>query len=245
MFWQYINSELAIWQEREKAREERKKNLAEYRIFLESCDFIKVCSLSWALREVGENTKWFMNLFFKQGMEHWLWFSGLLGFSMQANTQWRKVQDRLEDDDRCSCLDKLDRLEVFQVRTHRNCSKSKPFVCWNNDCCLTFWCPYLLLLHTNQQVYDAWIKWWPIIFFNGRSTSEILKRRRKKRRNCKRWSIKYSWFGLVWVSMCSTSGICSPLFYVFVYQDFVWCLTYKCDGRIGRMFGSLKWGVIL
>jgi len=58
--------------EREKAREERKKNLAEYRIFLESCDFIK------------------------------------------ANTQWRKVQDRLEDDDRCSRLDKLDRLEVFQ-----------------------------------------------------------------------------------------------------------------------------------
>jgi pre-mRNA-processing factor 40 len=38
-----------------------------------------------------------------------------LGFSMQANTQWRKVQDRLEDDDRCSRLDKLDRLEVFQV----------------------------------------------------------------------------------------------------------------------------------
>jgi pre-mRNA-processing factor 40 len=59
--------------EREKAREERKKNLSEYRTFLESCDFIK------------------------------------------ANTQWRKVQDRLEDDERCSRLDKLDRLEVFQV----------------------------------------------------------------------------------------------------------------------------------
>eukprot|EP00252_Welwitschia_mirabilis_P009981 TRINITY_DN22986_c0_g2_i2.p1 TRINITY_DN22986_c0_g2~~TRINITY_DN22986_c0_g2_i2.p1 ORF type:complete len:1096 (-),score=355.45 TRINITY_DN22986_c0_g2_i2:190-3477(-) len=58
--------------ERERAREERKQNLAEYRAFLESCDFIKV------------------------------------------NTQWRKVQDRLEDDERCSRLDKLDRLEVFQ-----------------------------------------------------------------------------------------------------------------------------------
>jgi pre-mRNA-processing factor 40 len=34
---------------------------------------------------------------------------------LQANTQWRKVQDRLEDDERCSRLDKLDRLEVFQV----------------------------------------------------------------------------------------------------------------------------------
>ncbi|KAL3696119.1 hypothetical protein R1sor_010195 [Riccia sorocarpa] len=58
--------------EREKAREERKKNLAEYRAFLESCDFIK------------------------------------------ANTQWRKVQDKLEDDERCSRLDKIDRLEGFQ-----------------------------------------------------------------------------------------------------------------------------------
>nr|PNR31101.1 hypothetical protein PHYPA_027417 [Physcomitrium patens] len=58
--------------EREKAREERKKHISEYRSFLESCDFIK------------------------------------------ANTQWRKVQDRLEDDERCSRLDKLDRLEVFQ-----------------------------------------------------------------------------------------------------------------------------------
>lgn len=33
----------------------------------------------------------------------------------QANSQWRKVQDRLEDDERCSRLEKIDRLEVFQV----------------------------------------------------------------------------------------------------------------------------------
>ena len=33
----------------------------------------------------------------------------------QVTTQWRKVQDRLEDDERCARLDKLDRLEVFQV----------------------------------------------------------------------------------------------------------------------------------
>jgi len=58
--------------ERDKAREERKRNLIEYRAYLESCDFIK------------------------------------------ANTQWRKVQDRLEDDERCSRLDKIDRLEIFQ-----------------------------------------------------------------------------------------------------------------------------------
>lgn len=33
----------------------------------------------------------------------------------QANTQWRKVQDRLEADERCSRLEKIDRLEIFQV----------------------------------------------------------------------------------------------------------------------------------
>ncbi|XP_077253317.1 pre-mRNA-processing protein 40A isoform X2 [Tasmannia lanceolata] len=58
--------------ERAKAQEEHKRNIMEYRAFLESCDFIKV------------------------------------------NSQWRKVQDRLEDDERCSCLEKIDRLEIFQ-----------------------------------------------------------------------------------------------------------------------------------
>lgn len=35
--------------------------------------------------------------------------------SQQASTQWRKVQDRLEADERCSRLEKIDRLEIFQV----------------------------------------------------------------------------------------------------------------------------------
>lgn len=55
-----------------KAAEEHKRNVMEYKSFLESCDFIK------------------------------------------ANSQWRKVQDRLEDDERCSRLDKFDRLKIFQ-----------------------------------------------------------------------------------------------------------------------------------
>ncbi|KAA3463534.1 pre-mRNA-processing protein 40A-like [Gossypium australe] len=33
---------------------------------------------------------------------------------IKANSQWRKVQDRLETDERCSRLDKIDRLEIFQ-----------------------------------------------------------------------------------------------------------------------------------
>ncbi|KAL5855269.1 hypothetical protein ACOSQ4_005071 [Xanthoceras sorbifolium] len=33
---------------------------------------------------------------------------------IKANSQWRKVQDRLEADERCSRLEKMDRLEIFQ-----------------------------------------------------------------------------------------------------------------------------------
>ncbi|EEF52242.1 protein binding protein, putative [Ricinus communis] len=58
--------------EREKAAEDHRRNVTEFKKFLESCDFIKV------------------------------------------NSQWRKVQDRLEDDERCLRLEKLDRLLVFQ-----------------------------------------------------------------------------------------------------------------------------------
>ncbi|XP_068669590.1 pre-mRNA-processing protein 40A-like [Aristolochia californica] len=58
--------------ERAKEHEEHKRCVAEYRAFLESCDFIKVSS------------------------------------------QWRKVQDRLDDDDRWSRLEKIDRFEIFQ-----------------------------------------------------------------------------------------------------------------------------------
>ncbi|XP_068312816.1 pre-mRNA-processing protein 40A-like isoform X1 [Pyrus communis] len=58
--------------EKQKAAEEHKQNIVEYRKFLESCDFIKV------------------------------------------NSQWRKVQDRLEDDERCLRLEKLVRLLIFQ-----------------------------------------------------------------------------------------------------------------------------------
>ncbi|XP_058221362.1 pre-mRNA-processing protein 40A isoform X3 [Rhododendron vialii] len=33
---------------------------------------------------------------------------------IKVNTQWRKVQDRLEDDERCSRIEKIDRFEIFQ-----------------------------------------------------------------------------------------------------------------------------------
>ncbi|CAM8979235.1 unnamed protein product [Rhodiola kirilowii] len=58
--------------EKAMAQEKHKQDLAYFRKFLESCDFIK------------------------------------------ASTQWRRVQDRLEDDERCARLEKVDRLLVFQ-----------------------------------------------------------------------------------------------------------------------------------
>ncbi|KHN17176.1 Pre-mRNA-processing factor 40 like A [Glycine soja] len=58
--------------EKENAAEEHRRNIAEYRKFLESCDYVKV------------------------------------------NSPWRKIQDRLEDDDRYLRLEKIDRLLVFQ-----------------------------------------------------------------------------------------------------------------------------------
>ncbi|KAF7850345.1 hypothetical protein BT93_L5602 [Corymbia citriodora subsp. variegata] len=61
-----------VRKEKEKAVEEHKHHVAEYRKYLESCDFIKV------------------------------------------NSQWRKIVDRLEDDERCSCLEKIDRLLIYQ-----------------------------------------------------------------------------------------------------------------------------------
>lgn len=59
--------------EKERAAEEHRHNVAEFKHYLESCDFIKV------------------------------------------NSQWRKVVDRLEDDERCSRLEKIDRLLIYQA----------------------------------------------------------------------------------------------------------------------------------
>ncbi|KAL5705076.1 hypothetical protein ACHQM5_023422 [Ranunculus cassubicifolius] len=58
--------------EKAKAQEDHKRNIREYKEFLQSCDFIK------------------------------------------ANSQWRKVQDRLEQDERCLRLQKIERLDIFQ-----------------------------------------------------------------------------------------------------------------------------------
>lgn len=92
-------------QERAKAQEEHKRNIMEYREFLKSCDFIKV-----DLQHLGIC---FYDGFLK--LVHLKYQLSIVYNCFQANSQWRKVQDRLEDDERCSRLEKIDRLEVFQV----------------------------------------------------------------------------------------------------------------------------------
>ena len=42
-------------------------------------------------------------------------YAYFLRIECQASTQWRKVADRLEEDERCTRLAKADRLDVFQV----------------------------------------------------------------------------------------------------------------------------------
>ena len=36
-------------------------------------------------------------------------------FLLQADSQWRKLQDRLEADERCARLEKIERLDIFLV----------------------------------------------------------------------------------------------------------------------------------
>ncbi|KAI3515711.1 hypothetical protein L1887_14614 [Cichorium endivia] len=40
-------------------------------------------------------------------------FFEICGF-FKVDTLWQKVKDRLEDDERCSRLEKIDQLEIFQ-----------------------------------------------------------------------------------------------------------------------------------
>ncbi|KAJ8766677.1 hypothetical protein K2173_004501 [Erythroxylum novogranatense] len=108
--------------EKEKAAEEHKQHLAEYRKFLESCDFIKV------------------------------------------NSQWRKIQDRLEDDERCLRLEKLDRLLAYQEKMRRTERKNhdafrkmmEEHIAAGALIAQTRWQEYCLKYHDDEtQIKDA------------------------------------------------------------------------------------------
>ena len=95
----------------------------EYREFLQSCDFIKVlfrqCSLSLSLYiyiyvRVCVCVCVYIYIF----LAVYLLLLKLylcITFLLQADSQWRKLQDRLEADERCARLEKIERLDIFLV----------------------------------------------------------------------------------------------------------------------------------
>ncbi|PHU01638.1 Pre-mRNA-processing protein 40A [Capsicum chinense] len=92
--------------EHAKALEEQKSNRVEYLEFLKSCDFIK----AFFLVELASVPR----LCFSIPGDKTSIVPLLLTSFVQASSQWRKVQDLLETDERCSRLEKIDCLEIFQ-----------------------------------------------------------------------------------------------------------------------------------
>ena len=95
----------------------------EYREFLQSCDFIKVlfrqCSLSLSLyiyiyiyvRVCVCVCVYIFLAVYLLLLKLYL----CITFLLQADSQWRKLQDRLEADERCARLEKIERLDIFLV----------------------------------------------------------------------------------------------------------------------------------
>lgn len=76
----------------------------EYKQFLESCDFIKV-----PFGNVLLDSSAFAGYLLRSKLYL------CIAFLLQADSQWRKLQDRLEVDERCARLEKIDRLDIFLV----------------------------------------------------------------------------------------------------------------------------------
>ena len=85
--------------EREAKKAELKKKMAAFRALLEHTPGIKVsCSLQVSLL----------------GSAMIKLLKGVRSLCLQTDSQWRKIQGKLEGEDEYEALDKLDRLEVFQ-----------------------------------------------------------------------------------------------------------------------------------
>lgn len=74
----------------------------------------RISQIMW-FYQGGFATPWHFFLWWFLKLVHLKYQFSIVYNCFQANSQWRKVQDRLEDDERCSRLEKIDRLEVFQV----------------------------------------------------------------------------------------------------------------------------------
>ncbi|XP_047261208.1 pre-mRNA-processing protein 40B-like [Capsicum annuum] len=128
--------------EAEERRVKQKKAWEDFRIMLEDCkemspssrwrqspysNIMNVLKLLSELKTMSTFLKIMWRNLRKRSMRrHWSSRSAiewrdrtsivplLLTSFVQASSQWRKVQDCLETDERCSRLEKIDRLEIFQ-----------------------------------------------------------------------------------------------------------------------------------
>ncbi|GFY85969.1 pre-mRNA-processing protein 40A [Actinidia rufa] len=99
--------------EAEERRVRMKKAREEFTKMLEDCEEL-TSSTRWSKAiSMFEEDERFKGIERPAERED-LFKTYLVDLQKKVNTQWRKVQDRLEDDERCSRLEKFDRFEIFQ-----------------------------------------------------------------------------------------------------------------------------------
>ncbi|KAF3647275.1 putative pre-mRNA-processing protein 40A-like isoform X2, partial [Capsicum annuum] len=108
--------------EAEARRVKQKKARKDFKIMLEDCKELSPSSRWSKAISIFKHDEHFKAVkrakdredLFEDYVEELEKMVKLLLQSFLASSQWRKVQDRLETDERCSHLEKIDRLEIFQ-----------------------------------------------------------------------------------------------------------------------------------
>ncbi|KAI4978761.1 hypothetical protein ZWY2020_015514 [Hordeum vulgare] len=110
-FNEYLNQRKKI--EVEERRVKQRKARDDFLTMLEECKDL-TSSMRWskAITMFGHDERF--NAVERPKEREDLFENYLVELQKKANTQWRKVQDRLEDDERYTRLEKIDRLDVFQ-----------------------------------------------------------------------------------------------------------------------------------
>ncbi|KAF3642188.1 putative pre-mRNA-processing protein 40A-like isoform X2 [Capsicum annuum] len=110
--------------EAEARRVKQKKARKDFKIMLEDCKELSPSSRWSKAISIFKHDEHFKAVkrakdredLFEDYVEELEKMVKLLLQNFLASSQWRKVQDRLETDERCSHLEKIDRLEIFQIK---------------------------------------------------------------------------------------------------------------------------------
>ncbi|KAM3289082.1 pre-mRNA-processing protein 40A [Capsicum chacoense] len=110
-FNEYLSQKKKL--EAEERRVKQKKAWEDFRIMLEDCKEMSPSSRWSKAISIFEHDERFKAV--ERAKDHEdLSEDYVEELEKKASSQWRKVQDRLEADERCSRLEKIDRLEIFQ-----------------------------------------------------------------------------------------------------------------------------------